>query len=124
MLDQDHAARLYDGSLDEPGQTQTHEDIKHIGPNSIAHCHVTMTLLDNTHSSQCIRNTDSSSNEGETHDSVRDAKSEADDSDHPDHDIAVQTNPSDRDQEREHKPINVVFTDSYSQYYPCYQLLY
>ena len=33
-----------DDSLEEPGDAQTNQDIEHIAPNAIGHCHVSETL--------------------------------------------------------------------------------
>ena len=100
----DNRSRLDDTGLEEPRKTQAHEDVKHIATNSITDGHVSMSFLDNRNSRETVRNTDTSSNEGETHDCVRNTKGESNDSDHPYHDITVQADPGDRDEERENKP--------------------
>ena len=33
-------ARLYDGGLDEPGDAEADQDVKHVAPDSVAHRHV------------------------------------------------------------------------------------
>lgn len=91
----DCGARTDDDCLDEPGQPETHQNVKHVTSDGITDGHVSMSLLDHGHTGETVRNTDPGSYEGEPHDGVRDAEGEANDGDHPDHDIAVHADPGD-----------------------------
>ena len=99
MYNLDHWARFYNDSLKKPWKAQTHENVKHIATNGIADGHVSVTLFDHCHTWEAIGNTDTCSNEGEAHDRVGNAHGEPDHGDHPHHHVAVQTNPSDWDEE-------------------------
>ena len=107
MLYLDHSSWLQNHCFDEPGQTEAHEDVKDITPDGVTHGHIPVTILDNTDAPQRVGNTDTSSDEGEPHDIVGDAECEANHSDHPDHNIAVEANPDNGDEEGGH--IHVLF---------------
>ena len=95
----DNRSRLDDAGLEEPRKSKAHEDVKDIATNSITNCHVSMSFLDHSNARETVRNTDPSCNEGETHDSVRNTKCESNDCYHPNHDITVETDPGNRDEE-------------------------
>ena len=59
-----------------------------------------LTLLDDSYSGESVRDTDTGCDEGQPHDGVRDAESEADYGDHPDHDVGVERNPGDGNLEK------------------------
>ena len=103
MLHQDHWSRVLDSSLNKPRNTQADQDVKNITSNSIADRHISMAFLDNCNPWECIWNTDSCSYEGEAHDGVRNTKCEANDGDHPDHDVGVQADPEDTAEEGQDK---------------------
>lgn len=42
--DVDVGAGLDDGGLDEPRQAEAHQDIEHVGPHSVGHRHVAITV--------------------------------------------------------------------------------
>ena len=44
MINVDMGPGVDDGSLDEPRQTEAHQDIKHVGSDSIGYRHVTVTV--------------------------------------------------------------------------------
>lgn len=95
-LDQDMAAGADDGRLQEPGQAQTDQDVKDVAADGIGDGHVAMALLDHGNAAQGIGDTDSGSDEGQTHDGVGNGEGEADHCDHPDHEVGVQRDPSHR----------------------------
>ena len=87
--------------LEEPRNTETNEEIKDIGPDSVADRHVCEPLLHHRHPGQRVLDTDRGSHEGEAHDGVGDGEGVADDGDHPDQDVAVQADPEDGHDEAE-----------------------
>ena len=89
MLDVDHGAGTDDDSLEEPGQTETHEDVEDVAADGVTHGHVTVALLDDTDATESVRNAHTGRDEGEAHDGVGDPECEPDDGDHPDHHVAT-----------------------------------
>ena len=87
MYNFDLRTRIDENCLNEPRNAETNQNIKDIAANCIADCHVSLTIPNNCNSRESIRNTDASSNKSETHDCVRNTKGEANDSNHPYHDI-------------------------------------
>ena len=60
-------SRFYHGSLNEPGKTETYEDIEDVAANSVTHCHVTEALLDDSQRREGIGYAYTRCHEGQTH---------------------------------------------------------
>ena len=84
--------------------TETHENVKDVASEGVADGHVPVSLLDHGHAGEAVRDTDPGGDEGEAHHGVRDPEGEADNGDHPDHDVAVDADPGHGYQEGKDKP--------------------
>ena len=69
-------SRLKEDSLDEPGSSETDENIEDVAADGVTDGHVAQALLHHGDAGQGVLDTDSGRHQGEAHDGVRDCEGE------------------------------------------------